>query len=134
MAWLEKQIDTIGHGSEVISPLPSLIPSHRAFRASKNEPFLVGVILPHHVTCRRPPGRSPRGLANPTAGLLVVGSLLQKRPQIDIATYIGSGKVEELKASVDAQEADVVLFDNDLGPAQTRNLEKQLGVKVVDRT
>ena len=74
-----------------------------------------------------------RGLAK-TAGLVVVGSMLQKRQQIDIATYIGSGKVEELKNSVEAHEADVVLFDNDLGPAQTRNLEKQLGVKVVDRT
>jgi len=63
-----------------------------------------------------------------------VGGLLQKRPQIDIATYIGSGKVEELKAIVEAQEADVVVFDNDLGPAQTRNLEKHLEVKVVDRT
>ena len=60
--------------------------------------------------------------------------MLQKRQQIDIATYIGSGKVEELKALVEAQEADVVVFDNDLGPAQTRNLEKQLEVKVVDRT
>ncbi len=65
---------------------------------------------------------------------MVVGSMLQKRQQIDIATYIGSGKVEELKSSVEAHEADVVVFDNDLGPAQTRNLEKQLGVKVVDRT
>ena len=65
---------------------------------------------------------------------MVVGSMLQKRQQIDIATYIGSGKVEELKALVEAQEADVVVFDNDLGPAQTRNLEKQLEVKVVDRT
>ena len=67
-----------------------------------------------------------RGLAK-TAGLIVVGSMLQKRQQIDIATYIGSGKVEELKELVEAHEADVVVFDNDLGPAQTRNLEKQLG-------
>ncbi len=69
-----------------------------------------------------------------TAGLLVVGSMLQKRQQTDIATYIGSGKVEELKELAQSQEADVVVFDNDLGPAQTRNLEKQLDVKVIDRT
>src|SRR4051794_9808783 len=60
--------------------------------------------------------------------------MLQKRQQVDIATYIGSGKVEELKDLVGAHEADVVVFDNDLGPAQTRNLEKVLEVKVVDRT
>ena len=66
--------------------------------------------------------------------LIVAGSMLQKRHQVDIATYIGSGKVEELKELVQAHEADLVVFDNDLGPAQTRNLEKLLGVKVIDRT
>ena len=87
-------------------------------------------------TATRPPDDpldEIRGLAK-TAGLIVVGSMLQKRQQVDIATYIGSGKVEELKELVEAHEADLVVFDNDLGPAQTRNLEKQLGVKVVDRT
>jgi GTP-binding protein HflX len=64
----------------------------------------------------------------------VVGSLLQKRPQADVATYIGSGKVDELKGLVEAHEADLVIFDNYLGAAQTRNLEKLLDVKVIDRT
>ena len=74
-----------------------------------------------------------RGLAK-TAGLVVVGGMLQRRHQVDIATYIGSGKVGELKELVEAHEADLVVFDNDMGPAQTRNLEKALGVKVIDRT
>ena len=74
-----------------------------------------------------------RGLAK-TAGLIVAGGMLQKRHQVDIATYVGSGKVEELKELVEAHEADLVVFDNDLGPAQTRNLEKLLNVKVIDRT
>ncbi len=95
--------------------------------------ILVGVLLPRNETTPDDPLEELRGLAK-TAGLEVVGSLLQRRQQIDIATYIGSGKVEELKAIVEAQEADVVVFDNDLGPAQTRNLEKKLEVKVVDRT
>ena len=42
--------------------------------------------------------------------------MLQKRQQVDIATYIGKGKVEELKELVEAHDADVVIFDNDLGP------------------
>ena len=113
---------------------PPLIDNNRIERSGRQErAILVGVILPHRDVTPDDPLDELRGLAK-TAGLMVVGSMLQKRQQIDIATYIGSGKVEELKNVVEAQEADVVLFDNDLGPAQTRNLEKQLGVKVVDRT
>jgi GTP-binding protein HflX len=113
-----------------------LIETNRIERPGRGErAILVGVILPlpHDESPPDDPLEELRGLAK-TAGLQVVGNLLQKRQQIDIATYIGSGKVEELKELVEAQEADVVVFDNDLGPAQTRNLEKQLGVKVVDRT
>ncbi len=99
----------------------------------KEKAILVGVILPHHDATCDDPLEELRGLAK-TAGLVVAGTMLQKRQQIDIATYIGSGKVEELKALAAAQEADVVVFDNDLGPAQTRNLERKLEIKVVDRT
>jgi GTP-binding protein HflX len=95
--------------------------------------ILVGVLLPNGDFNPDDPLDEIRGLAK-TAGLVVVGSLLQKRPQPDIATYIGSGKVEELKELVEAHEADLVVFDNDLAPSQTRNLEKALGVKVIDRT
>ncbi len=113
---------------------PALIDNNRIERSGRQErAILVGVILPHTEVTSEDPLDELRGLAK-TAGLNVVGSIVQKRHQIDIATYIGSGKVEELKNVVFAQEADVVLFDNDLGPAQTRNLEKQLEVKVVDRT
>ncbi len=99
----------------------------------REKTILVGVILPDREATPDDPLDEIRGLAK-TAGLMVVGSMLQKRQQPDIATYIGSGKVEELKELVEAHEADLVVFDNDLGPAQTRNLEKILGVKVIDRT
>lgn len=69
-----------------------------------------------------------------TAGAEVVGRMTQKRQAPDAATYIGHGKVDELKFLVDATEADVVIFDNDLSPAQMRNLEEALKVKVLDRT
>lgn len=95
--------------------------------------ILVGVLLPEGDYNPEDPLDEIRGLAK-TAGLTVAASLLQKRAQVDIATYIGSGKVDELKELVLAHEADVVVFDNDLGPAQTRNLEKAVGVKVIDRT
>lgn len=69
-----------------------------------------------------------------TAGATVVAKLTQKRDSPDKTTYIGQGKVEQLEQLVSASEADVVVFDNDLSPAQTRNLEQTLGVKVLDRT
>jgi GTP-binding protein HflX len=99
----------------------------------REKTILVGVILPNREVSPDDPLDEIRGLAR-TAGLIVVGSMLQKRPNIVPGTYIGSGKVEELTELVQAHEADLVVFDNDLGPAQTRNLEKQLGVKVIDRT
>ena len=85
--------------------------------------ILVKVLLSDGEYSPDDPLEEIRGLAK-TAGLVVVGGMLQKRHQVDIATYIGSGKVEELKELVEAHEADLVVFDNDMGPAQTRNLEK----------
>jgi len=73
------------------------------------------------------------GLAT-TAGTTVEGGLVQRREIPNRATYLGKGKVEELKLMVDTHDSDVVIFDNDLSPAQTRNLEKALNVKVIDRT
>ncbi len=71
---------------------------------------------------RRPPGPASSG------------GLTQRREAPDVTTYLGKGKVEELKPLAAADDADVVIFDNDLSPAQTRNLEKAVGVKVLDRT
>ncbi len=73
------------------------------------------------------------GLAK-TAGTIVVGGVIQRREHPDPATYLGKGKVEELKQTIELHDADVVIFDNDLNPGQTRNLEKTLDRKVIDRT
>ena len=70
-------------------------------------------ILPDSDVSADDPLDEIRGLVK-SAGLVVVGSMLQKRPEIDVATYIGSGKVQELKELVEAHEADLVVFDNDL--------------------
>jgi len=69
-----------------------------------------------------------------TAGAAIVGRVTQRRDAPDKTTYIGQGKVDEVAQFVDAADADVVIFDNDLSPAQVRNLEKAFGVKVLDRT
>ncbi len=94
--------------------------------------FLVGVTLKDR-TWSGEPLDELEGLAE-TAGTQVVGRMVQRREAPDAATYLGSGKVDELRGMVEMTDADVVIFDNDLNPAQTRNLEKMLGVKVVDRT
>jgi GTP-binding protein HflX len=94
---------------------------------------LVSVALPDRPWNAGDPCDEIRGLAT-TAGATIVGELTQKRQDIHLATYIGSGKVAELHDLVEATDADVVVFDNDLGPAQARNLEKALGVKVLDRS
>lgn len=71
-----------------------------------------------------------------TAGMVVAGSTYQRLDHPDPATYIGSGKVEEIKASVAATGSETVIFDEELSPAQQKNLENQFGeeVKVLDRT
>lgn len=69
-----------------------------------------------------------------TAGSEVLDALVQKRSHPDPATYIGSGKVAEVAEVVHATGADTVICDGELEPAQLRNLEDRLKVKVVDRT
>lgn len=69
-----------------------------------------------------------------TAGSEVLDSLVQRRSHPDPATYIGRGKVEELAQVVRATGADTVICDGELEPAQLRNLEDRVKVKVVDRT
>ncbi len=69
-----------------------------------------------------------------TAGSEVMEGFVQRRDKPDPATFIGSGKVEEVKQSVIATGADTVVCDGELSPAQLRTLESKLRVKVIDRT
>ena len=69
-----------------------------------------------------------------TAGAKSVGRLVQNRERIHAVTYLGKGKLEELKEMLLYMEADGVLCDDELSPAQLRNLERILDTKVVDRT
>jgi GTP-binding protein HflX len=93
---------------------------------------LVGVMLPGN-RIYGDPLEELRGLAE-SAGARVVGSLTQRRETPDKTTYLGSGKVDELRVLGESKDADVVIFDNDLSPAQTRNLERATNLKVLDRT
>ena len=93
---------------------------------------LVGVILPDsQVDAPNPLGELDR-LAR-TAGAKVVDYIIQRRAKVDPAYYIGSGKAEEIRDRVQANDADLVIFDNDLTPAQIRDLEGVIGCKILDR-
>ncbi len=104
----------------------------RAESIASETAVLARVVLPGQRFDERPLEELD-GLAT-TAGTTVVGGLIQRRDAPDAATCLGRGKVEELAMLVEMHQADVVIFDNDLTPGQTRNLEKELGVKVIDRT
>jgi len=74
------------------------------------------------------------GRLTDTAGGEVVGRLIQRLDGPDSHTFIGSGKVRELKALVQESRADLVIFDEDLKPDQAKNLEGELGVRIMDRS
>lgn len=69
-----------------------------------------------------------------TAGAIVAGRMIQNLEHINNATYIGSGKVKELKELIWEMEASAIISDDELTPAQYKNLEDELNVKVMDRT
>src|SRR5437899_9080307 len=73
------------------------------------------------------------GLAQ-AAGAEVVLRVLQERPKPDPSTFLGAGKIEMLAVSASETNVDVVIFDNELTPAQLRQIEEEVGRKIVDRT
>lgn len=118
---------------EVEAPQVTLDITRDELTVHRERAFLVSVALPERPWIGNDPLEELRGLAT-TAGAVVVGGLAQRRLKITPPTYIGKGKLAELQAQVEATDADVVIFDNDLSPAQVRNLEKATKVKVVDRS
>lgn len=110
-------------------PEPTLPPRERA--------FLVGVELKGQKTILAlNDSLAELALLADTAGLDVTGELTQKMDRPNVETYIGAGKVDELKALVEETLAQVVVFDEELNPRHQRELEKILGekVRVMDRT
>jgi GTP-binding protein HflX len=95
--------------------------------------FLVGVELPGMSTVEAERSLDELALLTDTAGSNPVDRELVRRHRVDAATYVGSGKAEELATLTKALDIDVVVFDNQLTPAQQRNLQKLFGCDVVDR-
>ena len=107
---------------------------HRTRVATRERAALVGLVSG---TVRRPAAERSLeelgGLAE-AAGAEVVLRVLQERPKPDPSTFIGAGKTKILAASCAETRVDVVIFDNELTPAQLRQIEEEVGRKIVDRT
>ena len=100
---------------------------------ARQKALIVGLHLPDQPVSSEPPLAELRRLAE-TAGAEVVGELVQRRPRPDPTFLIGRGKADEVAALARETGAELVLFDNDLSPAQERNLERVIGQRVVDRS
>ncbi len=94
----------------------------------------VGLILPEVTRTAVDEHLEELGKLVESAGGIVVATIVGKRPSPDPATYIGSGKAEEIRRVAGRHEVALIVFDDDLSPAQVRNVEKITGVKVIDRS
>jgi GTP-binding protein HflX len=118
-------------------------PRRSELTVRRERAILVGVILPKSTADPREPLGELASLAK-TAGAKVVGNILQRRQRVDAGTYVGSGKVKEIAALAIKENADVIIFDNDLSPGQIGSLEQIInkeanspamdGIKVLDRS
>jgi len=96
--------------------------------------YLVAAVLPSQKKWEVEEGLSELEMLAQTAGALVKGRFVQKIARVNSGTYIGKGKVEEIAEMVKKNKIDLVIFDEELGPVQVRNLEKSIAVKIIDRT
>ncbi|MCC6580572.1 MAG: GTPase HflX [Phycisphaeraceae bacterium] len=100
---------------------------------NRERAVLAAVLLPGMDIDPHDPLAELRALAD-TAGAVVVDQLLQNKQKPDSATFMGSGKVEDLAQLVAAQNAHLVIFENDLSPSQIGNVEEIVQCKVLDRS
>ncbi|MCI0567026.1 MAG: GTPase HflX [Acidobacteria bacterium] len=102
-------------------------------RLSRQRVILAGIRLPRQVFSEVEEHLEELRRLTETAGGVVVGTFVQDRPRPDPATVLGKGKVEEIGRSSEALQAGLLIFDEDLSPAQARNLEQSVGIPVLDR-
>ena len=103
-------------------------------RAFREQIVLVGVVTPSLTTAEVDDSLDELGRLVDTAGADPVHRVVQRRDRIDPATYVGRGKAEELRDIAESHDADTVVFDDELSPAQQFNLEGILGRTAIDRT
>ncbi|MDQ6728122.1 MAG: GTPase HflX, partial [Actinomycetota bacterium] len=107
----------------------ALIERHR-----RETVVLVGVAIPPASVSEAEASLEELSALADTAGADEAERVLQRRDEPDPATFVGKGKAQELRDISNAVDADTVIFDDELSPAQSRNLEKILGRTAIDRT
>ncbi|MVN90642.1 GTPase HflX [Mucilaginibacter aquatilis] len=95
---------------------------------------LVGVVTPGQTDVQTKEYLEELEFLVDTAGGKTVNTFTQRMQRPDRATFVGSGKLEEIKAYVTEEEIDLVVFDDELSPSQLRNIEAELKVKILDRS
>ena len=95
---------------------------------------LVGIITPNETAAQEREYLEELEFLVDTAGGITVRNFTQKMLRPERATFVGTGKLEEIKAFVVAEEIDIVVFDDELTPSQLRNIENELQVKILDRS
>lgn len=95
---------------------------------------LVGVITPNETEAQEKEYLDELEFLVETAGGLTVKTFTQKLQRPERSTFVGTGKLEEIREYVAAEEIDIVVFDDELTPSQLRNIERELQVKILDRS
>ncbi len=107
---------------------------HETGTRARERAVLVGVTVPGHTRYASESSLEELAQLADTAGADVIETILHARSKIDPAYFIGQGKAELIAALVAEQDLDVVIFDDDLSPGQSSNLEKLFETKVLDRS
>jgi len=101
---------------------------------AQEKAVLVGVVSQNQNRWDTQEHMEELALLTDTAGAIVVDKVVQERGKIDAAYFVGRGKAEKLNGLADGYEANLLIFDDDLSPAQVRNLEKLTNKKILDRS
>ncbi len=103
-------------------------------RGEQERAVLVGVITPNETEEQEKEYLDELAFLVETAGGVCIRNFTQKAQRPDIRTYVGKGKLEEIRDFVKVEEADIVVFDDELSPSQLRNIEFELQCRVLDRS
>lgn len=100
----------------------------------KEKAILIGLVTQHQTVEQLNEFLDELEFLAKTAGAVVLDKFYQKMQTPDTRTYIGKGKLEEIKKFVETHEVDLVIFDDEISPSQLRNIETELRVKILDRS
>jgi GTP-binding protein HflX len=104
-----------------------------SIKVQSERAVLAAVRLPESVYDQRDPFGELKSLAE-QAGATIVGEIEQRKQRPEAATFIGKGKLDEVKGLCEATDATIVIFDHDLSPRQISNIEEAVGRKIIDRS